>query len=318
MKTDVAGNLAARGETTGLLENNNNFAAIVAILTAVLLWGGSFSAMRVVVGNLNPWAVMWGRMIIALICILPFLGRVFPRNYQAGDWKMLAPAVLTQPCLYFLLESNALRFTTSSQAGVIASSVPLMAALGAWLFLDESITGKTLVGLFLSLAGVAALTLLQGDDGQAQNPLLGNAMEVCAMTAGATNMLLIKRLSRRYNPWTLTALQTVAGVIFFSPGIYYLVNTEPGTWTPGLIGSMLFLGALVTLGAFGLYNWGLSRIPASKASVFINLIPVTAVFMGWTLLNESLNVPQMISAGVVIIGVWLSQANGRTPAAIKK
>ncbi|MFH1136859.1 MAG: DMT family transporter [Pseudomonadota bacterium] len=293
-----------------MLKENKDLAPTAALLTAVILWGGSFPAMRTAVQALNPWAVMWGRMVIALIIILPFSGKVFPKNYRAGDWKLLLPAILFQPCLYFLLESNALRYTTSSQAGVIASAVPLLAALGARLFLAESISRKTLVGLFLSLAGVTALTLLQGDDSRAENPLLGNAMELCAMTVGTANLIMIKQLSRRYNPWSLTAMQVGAGTIFFSPGLYFLLKTDAATWTPDLLGAMLFLGGLVTLGAFGLYNWGLSRLPTNRASAFLNLIPVTAVFLGWLWLDETLNVPQLMAAGVVVLGVRLSQVGG--------
>ena len=70
---------------------------------------------------------------------------------------------------------------------------------------------------------------------------------------------------------------------------------------------MLFLGSFVTLGAFGLYNWGMSRIPASRAATFINLVPVTAVVLGWVMLNETLTLYQIMASAVVVGGVYLSQ-----------
>lgn len=106
---------------------------VVAVVAATLFWGASFSAMRVTVPVLGPWAVMWLRMATALLLLVPFAGKLWSAAYRKGDWKFLLPMALFQPCLYFSLESNALRFTTSSQAGVIAASVPLMVALGAWL-----------------------------------------------------------------------------------------------------------------------------------------------------------------------------------------
>ena len=291
---------------TRLLENKDLW-PVLAILAAVLLWGGSFSAMRVVVRTLNPWTVMWGRMMVALVILLPLTIKLLPKNYRRGDWKVLLPTVVFQPCLYFFLESNALRFTTSSQAGVISASVPLMVGVGAWLFLGESVTGRTIIGLVLSLAGVFGLTMLEGSGGPAENPWLGNTMELAAMAAAAANMILIKQLCLRYSPWTLTAMQVVAGAIFFSPGLLFIPGWNSGVWNLGLILTMVFLGALVTLGAFGFYNWGMSRIPAGRASVFINLVPVTAVFFGWILLEESLSLWQCLAAGVVVAGVWLSQ-----------
>jgi drug/metabolite transporter (DMT)-like permease len=285
--------------------------SVSAILAAVLFWGCSFAAMRVAVNDISPLSVMWCRMIVALALLLPFYRRLVPKTYRTGDWKLLVPMVFCQPCLYFLLESYALQLTTSSQAGVIAASVPLIVGLGAWLFLSETLSRSTIVGLMLSVAGVVCLTLMQGQKGSAQNPLLGNSMEVLAMACAAANMLMVKKLSDRYNPWTLTGMQVAAGCVFFIPGLPLLFKTPPGTWRPDLIGALVFLGAFVTLGAFGLYNWGMSRIPASRASIFINLVPVVAVFSGWVLLGEGLTGPQLVAASGVIAGVTWSQVGPR-------
>ena len=281
--------------------------AIAALLAAVLLWGASFSAMRVTLRVLNPWSVMWLRMAIALIVLAPFTRRVWPTTYRKGDWKYLIPMVLFQPCLYFFLESHALTLTTSSQAGVISASVPVLVSVGAWLFLKESVHGLTFIGFVIAIAGVTGLTLMQNSGGPAENPVLGNTLELCAMVSAAANMLIVKQLSRRYNPWTLTAMQTLAGFVFFLPGIYYMWPLDKSIWNMTMVLSMLFLGSFVTLGAFGLYNWGMSRIPASRAATFINLVPVTAVVLGWVMLNESLNLYQIIASAVVVGGVYLSQ-----------
>jgi drug/metabolite transporter (DMT)-like permease len=296
--------------TTGPKPNtkpNESILPVVAILLAVMLWGGSFAAMRVTLKALSPWTVMWIRMMTSVIILVPFAGKLRLRGYQTGDWRLLIPMALLQPCFYFLLESNALRLTTSSQAGVIAASVPLMVSIGAWLFLNENLVRRTLVGLGLAMAGVAVLTLLNNPGGKASNPILGNLMEMGAMICAAANMIMVKQLSRRYSPWTLTALQVAAGAIFFLPGLWFLLQVPATAWTLPVVLSLLFLGGLVTLGAFGLYNWGMSRIAASRASVFINLVPVFAVAVGWSLLGESLSIAQCIAATVVICGVWFSQ-----------
>jgi drug/metabolite transporter (DMT)-like permease len=281
--------------------------ALAALSAAVLLWGASFAAMRVAVQALDPWAVMWLRMILATLLLLPFLPRLAPARRQAGDWRWLLPLVATQPCLYFLLESHALQYTSSSQAGVISASVPLMVAIGARLLLGEPLRRKTLWGLLLALSGVAILTGSAGGAGQGSDPLLGNALELLAMVCAAVNMVLVKRLSNRYGPWTLTGMQMAAGSLFFLPGLPVLVEAPPSLWTPRLIAILLFLGSLVTLGAFGLYNWGMSRLPAARAASFINLVPVAAVVIGWVVLGESLSGLQCLAAGVVLAGVWISQ-----------
>lgn len=286
---------------------NQSILPVIAILLAVMLWGGSFAAMRVTLKALSPWTVMWIRMMTSVMIMIPFAGKLRLHGYRAGDWRLLIPMALLQPCFYFLLESNALRLTTSSQAGVIAASVPLMVSVGAWLFLNEELVRHTLAGLGLAMAGVVVLTLLNNPGGKAANPILGNLMEMGAMICAAANMIIVKQLSRRYSPWALTALQVAAGAIFFLPGVWFLLQVPATTWTLPVVFSLLFLGGIVTLGAFGLYNWGMSRIAASRASVFINLVPVFAVTIGWGLLGESLSLAQGIAATVVICGVWYSQ-----------
>lgn len=289
------------------LVNKKNLLPIAALLAAVIFWGSSFAGTRYALRTLDPQVILWVRMLFALIVILPFSAKLKPGDYRRGDWKILIPMVLFQPCLYFLLESNALRFTTSTQAGVISAAVPMLVTLGAWIFLSESIRKTTVIGLALSIGGVVLLTLSQGNESPAENPLLGNSMEFAAMIFAAANMLIVKKLSKRYNPWTLTAMQIVAGFLFFSPGLIKVINQGISVWTGELILIVAYMGVFVSLGAFGLYNWGMSHLPASKASTFINLTPVTAIITGWITLGEGLNIRQILAALVVIIGVLLSQ-----------
>jgi len=289
---------------------HNTLFPILALTAAVLLWGGSFVAMRVAVTTIAPMTVMWCRMMIALVLIIPLAKSLFPINYRKGDWKLLLPMVMFQPCLYFLLESNVLQYTTSSQAGIISASVPVLVTIGAAVFLNESITLSSMAGIALSISGVISLTLLATPGGSGQNPLLGNIMEFMAMICAAGNMLIIKRLCNRYNPWLLTSMQIGAGFLFFVPGAFFLTQTPSETFTMPLTLSLIFLGGFVTFGAFGLYNWGISHIRAAKASSFINLIPVIAAILGWAILGEVLSLFQWLSACTVIVGVMISQAAG--------
>jgi len=279
---------------------------VLSIIGAVILWGSSFSAMRILLRDLDPFAVMFCRLFIAFICIIPISGKIFPKSYQKGDWKILLPMVLFQPCLYFLFESKALTLTTSSQAGIISACLPLMVAVAAFFFLAESINTKTIIGLILSISGVILLTLFQSEQANAPHPTLGNFLEVLAMASACANIILIKNLSSRYDTWSLTGMQVIAGTLFFLPGIKHIMMTDPSIWSIKLIFLLFYLGACVSFFAFGLYNWGIGKIEASRASIFINLIPVTAVLLGWLVLGETLNPKQIAATVIVIFGVFLS------------
>lgn len=311
----------------------------LAALGAVTLWGLSFPAMKVAVQALGPMPLMWARMMVAMALLAPFTTRLFPSRTVAavpsgtpvrrGFWSgvprwhklLLVPTVLLQPCLYFLCESNAMQLTTASQAGVISASVPLLVGAGAWLFLGERPSPRLWVGVAFSCTGVAWLTL-SGDAGteSAPDPLLGNILELLAMVCAAGNMVLVRRLSAhgghggrggfRWNPWTLTALQTLAGALFFAPGAY-AVLAGAGQWPADVVLAVIYLGAGSSLGAFGLFNWATSHLPASSVGAFINLVPVAAVGFGWLWLGETLNATQMLAAGVVMVGVALGTGRSR-------
>ena len=279
----------------------------LAVIAAVVLWGGSFSTMRLALDALHPWSVMWLRMIIALICILPLYKTVNLSVYRRGEWKLLLPAVILQPCLYFWLESTALGLTTSAQAGVISASVPLLVAVGAWIVLKEPLTRQIVLGLTLSLAGVAVLTLGGQATQNAPSPLLGNSLEFLAMVCAAGNMVLIRLLGRRYSAWTLTVMQVATGSLFFSPGLVHLMAVPAEVFTVQLVTILVFLGAGVTLGAFSLYNWAITRMPAGTASAHINLIPVIAVGCGFAFLGETMTLIQIVAAGLVLFSVLMTQ-----------
>jgi drug/metabolite transporter (DMT)-like permease len=282
----------------------------MALLAAVVLWGSSFSIMKISIHSLGPWTVMWARMAVAMVVILPFWRKVWPLPYRPGDWKLLLPMCLFEPCLYFTLEANALRFTSSSQAGLITASVPLMVAFAAHFALGERVSRGTGAGLVVAMGGVVWLTLAGDPSEVARNPLLGNALEMGAMMSAVGYILLVKKLSWRYSPFTLTAMQIVTGFFFFLPGAFPLVG-KGVVLTTGQVGALVYLGVFVTLGAFGFYNYGIAHVPANRASAFINIIPVVAVIFGWTLLRETLNGAQIAAALCVLAGVWLSQWGGK-------
>lgn len=121
--------------------------------------------------------------------------------------------------------------------------------------------------------------------------------------------LLLKHLSGRYSPFLLTAMVAFVGTLFFLPMALLSAPLPTSVSLMGL-GAIAYLGIVVTVGAYGLYNFGVSRLPASQASGFTNLIPVFTLLFAILLLGESLNTLQMLAATLVFAGVLLSQWRG--------
>lgn len=285
--------------------------AYAALSAACLLWASSFIAMRDLVLDIPPASVVWMRSAVALALTLPFRKLWKPTEYRRGDAAYIALLVLLQPCIYFLLEANALKFTTSTQAGIVSAVVPVLVTAAAALFLKERMDSRKGIGAILSVTGVVLMSVLGNGGGKAANAPLGNLLEFGAMVCAAANFIVLKRLSGRYGPWTLAAYQAATGFLFFLPaagGALDFLSHRPGL---GALASILYLGAFVTLGAFGLYNAGQLRVEASRAAAFINLVPILAAVLGWVVLGEGLTALQVGAAALVILGVRVGQGSRR-------
>jgi len=276
------------------------------LILAMLLWASSFVALKLAFRGYHPMQVIFGRMFIASLCFLPFLPSFRKINWRKRDLKFLLVMAICEPCLYFLFEARALELTSASQAGMITAILPLLVAILAWSVLREKISRRTLAGFSLAICGALWLSLAGEASEAAPNPLLGNFFEFLAMICAAGYTVSLKHLSANYPPLFLTAFQAFLGSLFFFPflllpGVGFPMSLEAG---PAL--ATIYLGTVITFGAYACYNFGVSRIPASQAAGYINLIPVFSVLLGMLILGETLNVSQWLACGLVFGGVWLS------------
>jgi drug/metabolite transporter (DMT)-like permease len=280
--------------------------AVICLVVAMALWGSSFIALKVAFAELPAMWVIFGRMALGSLVFLlawRWRGRM---HYRQGDWKYLLGLAACEPCLYFLFEALALEHTSASQAGMVTALLPLLVAVGAFIFLNERIARTTLAGFLLALFGAVWLSLAGSADEHAPNPLLGNFFELLAMLCAMGYTLLLKHLSARYSPFLLTAMVAFVGTLFFLP-LALLGEPLPAQVSPLGLAAVAYLGVLVTVGAYGLYNFGVSRLPASQASGFTNLIPVFTLVFAMLLLGERLNSMQLFAVLLVFTGVALSQ-----------
>jgi len=286
--------------------------AVGCLVVAMALWGSSFIALKLAFVEWPPLWVIFGRMALGSLVFLlawRWRGRV---DYRAGDWRYLLGLAACEPCLYFIFEALALQRTSASQAGMITALLPLLVAVGAFLALRERIGRSALAGFLLAVLGAVWLSLAGEADQHAPAPLLGNFYEFLAMLCATGYTLLLKHLSARYSAFVLTAMQAFVGALFFLP-LAAASEPWPGELSGLGLGAVLYLGVVVTVGAYGLYNFGVSRLPASQASGFINLIPVFTLVFAALLLGESLSGVQLLAAGLVFAGVALSQWRRAAP-----
>ncbi len=282
--------------------------AYVALCFASFLWAGSFSAMKIALSGYSPMFVVFARMLLAFLLLAPFSKNIF-RSCQPklSDIKFLLLMVLGEPCLYFVFEANALRFTSSAHSGMVTATLPLFVSLGAMFFLKERLPRHAFVGLLLAAGGVVWLSLGGIPTSNSPRPAFGNMLELCAMLCTVSYILNSRHLSLRYSPLALTFAMTFAGSLFFFPLLFLPGYSFPTTFPLRPTLAIVFLSLFATVCAFFCYNFGIKKTSASRASTFINLIPVLTVAMGWLILDEKFTLEQCCASAFVLLGVWLSQ-----------
>lgn len=283
----------------------------LSLTTAMVLWASSYIALKLAFQGFSPMIVIWGRMLIGSFCFIFFYKQLRAVSFRREDLKYLLFMSVCEPCIYFIFEAKALQLTSASQAGLITSMLPLMVALGAFLVLKETITRRTILGFTIAIGGACWLSLGGESTESAPNPVLGNFLEFLAMVAATGYTLSLKHLTARYSAIFLTAFQSWIGALFFS---FFLLSPEtdiPTEYPLIPTVAVIYLGSFVTLGAYLFYNFGVSKIPANKASAYVNLIPVFTVILGFLILGETFTITQYCASTLVLLGVYISQRKPR-------
>lgn len=284
--------------------------AYLALLISMFTWGSSFIAMKIALQSWHPLLITFMRMVISLVIFILLIKFYRKPQYQKGDLKLIVLLVLLEPCLFYLFESYAMVFTTASQAAVVVSLMPLMVGLMAMRLLQEPFQPRLWVASLLGVGGVVAISLTSGASAYAPAPLLGNGLEFMAMLCGAMYTILVRKLVPRYGALWLTALQMLAGSLFFSLFLWLPDNQWPVEWEINVVLAVVWLGAVVNVVAYGMFNFSLSRLPATVVSPFINLIPVVAILLAYLLLNETMQPLQWGGVALVVLGVMLGWRSG--------
>jgi drug/metabolite transporter (DMT)-like permease len=166
------------------------------------------------------------------------------------------------------------------------------------------------IGLVISFAGVLMVVLARSD-GISASPK-GILLMFVAVISATGYTMLVKKLASDYNPITITAYQSLYGLIMFIP-LFLAIELPVIDFGRATTHSLL---ALIYLGVFGsgicfiLLTIGVRELGAAKANVFGNLIPVVAALLSFFLLKEAMPVLKIMGILVAIAGLLMSQISG--------
>lgn len=287
----------------------------IALTLSTLFWGLSFIAVKIALTGFTPFAYMFLRFALASVFFLVLmLVRGFPK-LEAGDHKKLFLIGLFEPGLYFIFETFGLTYTTASKASIIIAALPVIVLLLARLFLNEKISGKSVWGVILSMAGIIILIL--GDPKfwiSSAGAVIGDVLIFGAVISASFYMIIARDLGQKLSAFEITSFQVFYGAILFAP--LFLMNMGSVQWAEisvSAAGAVVFLAVFATVLAYLFNNYALTQIPASQAAVFMNGIPVVTTIGAWFILDERLTLLQAAGGALVLIAVMVAnKPAGRT------
>ncbi len=279
-------------------------------LAFAAMWSSAFSSARLIVADAPPLAALSLRFFLSgilAVAIAAALGQSWRLTRSQAAATLLFG--ICQNALYLGLNFIAMQTIEASFAAIIASTMPLLVALTAWLAFGERLPLVGIAGLAAGFAGVALImgSRLQGgaDPGSVALCIVG----VLALTFAT---LAVRGASSGGNLLMIVGLQMLVGsVVLFVPAFLFETWTFTPSWTLGLafLYTTLVPGLAATLVWFVLVR----RIGATRAATFHFLNPFLGVAFAALILGEAMGWIDVVGVAIITVGILAVQTARHTP-----
>ncbi len=276
-----------------------------------LFWAGNFAVGRAVREDIAPFTLSFGRWVIALIVLLPFVIHYMRRDwelYKENITKIIAVS-LVGVAGFNTLVYKGLHSTTTTNAILLNSCIPVLIMLIGALFYQQRLRFTQLLGLLISLSGVLSI-VLHGDWSRllsfAFNP--GDLIVFFAMICWALYTLWMKDIPANIDRRGLMGVQIIFGLIALAPLFIWEINQTDthSSWNQNALLALAYVGIFPSVVAYLLYTIAVQKVGAVKTGLSIHLMPVFGVLISVFILGESFQNYQAIGILAIAIGLMLS------------
>ncbi|MFZ5790634.1 MAG: DMT family transporter [Pseudomonadota bacterium] len=284
-----------------------------------LLWGGSFFFNRVLVVELQPFTVVWGRVALAalaLLTVVRFSGYRMPRSWQA--WGAFFAMGLLNNLIPFSLITWGQTEIASSLAAILNATTPLFTAVLAHALTRderERLTARRMAGVLMGLIGVVLIVGPAALGGLGLNLLAQLAILGAALSYGFANIHGRRFRAMGIPPLVAATGQVCATAVMALPLVLFIdrpwaLPAVPALQTWAALAGLAFLSTAL---AYLIFFRILAGAGAVNVALVTLLVPASALLLGAAVFGERLDARQI--AGMATILAGLVVIDGRLPAA---
>lgn len=277
---------------------------------STLFWAGAFIAGKVGIEEFSPFSLTFFRFLVATIIIFPIMIKK-----EKGNWKLKKddlPIIMALGLIgmfgYHILFFTALKYTTAINSSMIAATNPLITSILASIYVGEYLGKKRLGAIILALSGVF-LTITNGNMGMIKKIdfNIGDIIMIVAVLCWAIYSVMSKKVMPKYSPIIITAYSFLVCLVILIPFVIYenpFTYIRDVTWKGWT--SVIYMAIFPSVIGYLVQQVSIKEIGPSKTMAFINLVPVFSIILSVLILNESLSSIKIISALIIITGVYLN------------
>ena len=272
-----------------------------------VIWGLPYLLIKVGVEYLSTPMVVFGRLAIGAVVLLPVAAATRQLGGLRGHWRwVMAFAVVEMTFTWWALTWAEERIS-SSLAGLFIATVPLVTALlAAYFGLDDRLTGTRLAGMGIGFLGVGALVGLDvsGSD------LIAVAALVITVVGYSVGPIIVDRRLQDVPSLPVIAVSLTINAVIYAPFAWLTRPTGPvptNAWA-----AVALLGVLCTAVAFLIFFALIAEVGPSRTTLITYVNPAVAVLLGILVLGEPLTLGLAIGFPLVLLGSWLATRKGPT------
>jgi len=277
------------------------------LVFVMFIWGFNLPAVKYLVIEVEPVTVSAFRIFVASLTVFVILAAMrLLRKPSKQEWKYIVLGALLNVVFHHYFLSIGLSMTTSSNAGLILGTGPVLTAVLVSLIMRIYPTKLQWGGVALGLLGVSATVLATGEGTSGLS--IGDAFVFISITAQVFSFLVISKAAKTLDPRLLTAYMFLVGSL-----ILFLISLvqEPGEIKEFFDVSPMFWIAFFGSGIVGtavghmLYNYSIGKAGPSKAAIFMNFNTVFTLIGSSLFLGEIITTRHIFGLLLIVGGVIL-------------